>query len=167
VDWRPLLLRITRAPSWVDTVSPSELKILLISQRHEVMLVGIIVQMVALTLYIVLAAEFMFRFIKDRPFKRPNEETIRGAYMLDGNMKTLIWSMTFGTVLLYIRYVVPLHDHFTSLTGITSRSIYRVVELTDGWNGKSEVPDYEQSVHSLISSQSSPPKSTSSFLMVS
>jgi len=84
----------------------------------NIMLGGIVIQMIALTLYIILAAEFMFRFLKDRPFKRPNEENIRGAYMLDGNMKTLIWSMTFGTVLLYIR------------------SIYRVVELTDGWDGK-------------------------------
>ncbi|KIM54062.1 hypothetical protein SCLCIDRAFT_1222277 [Scleroderma citrinum Foug A] len=89
----------------------------------NIMLIGIIMQMVAITLFIIFASEFLFRYAKDRPLKEPADELERHqalAYKLgmDPRMKISLCAMAFSTTCLFIR------------------AVYRTIELTDGWNGR-------------------------------
>ncbi|KAJ6553686.1 RTA1 like protein-domain-containing protein [Mycena vulgaris] len=80
----------------------------------HIMLAGIVFQFVAIITYSALAADFLRRYIKDLPLRAdPNE---RGV--LDGNLKTMIAALMFSTLVLFIR------------------SIYRIIELSTGWNGR-------------------------------
>ena len=78
---------------------------------------------VVLILYTALATEFLVRFTLDRPVRhiRDLEGSIkvkprRGT--VDTSMKHLLFGMSVMTVLLL------------------TRSIYRTIELSGGWNGK-------------------------------
>lgn len=89
----------------------------------NIMLIGIIMQMVAITLFIVFASEFLFRYTTDRPLKKPADELERHqalAYQhgMDPRMKISLYAMAFSTTCLFIR------------------AVYRTIELTDGWNGR-------------------------------
>ncbi|KAJ6495505.1 RTA1 like protein-domain-containing protein [Mycena vulgaris] len=80
----------------------------------HIMLAGIVFQFVAIITYSALAADFLRRYIRDLPLRAgPNE---RGV--LDGNLKTMIAALMFSTLVLFIR------------------SIYRIIELSTGWNGR-------------------------------
>lgn len=93
--------------------------------------------MIALTAYILLGTEFLIRFLKDKPFKRPYNETLRGTFKLDKNMKMMIGAMAFASTCLYIRYVYSGIIAVKRLSSaFSSRSIYRVIELTNGWTGR-------------------------------
>lgn len=88
-----------------------------------IMLAGIIMQMVAITLFVIFSSEFLLRYVYDRPLKLPADDLERHqaiAYQLgiDPRMKLSLYAMGFSTTCLFIR------------------AIYRTVELTDGWNGK-------------------------------
>jgi len=83
----------------------------------HIMLVGIIFQMVALTFYMMLAVEFVIRYLRDKPFQRANNQPPTGNYYMDGRMKTMLYGLAVSSILIYIR------------------SIYRVIELSDGWSG--------------------------------
>jgi len=83
----------------------------------RIMLAGIAVQVAAITLYAITATEFLVRFLYDKPFDRPAHLTIRGTHPFDIKMKIMVAAMVFATLCLFIR------------------SIYRLVELTDGWSG--------------------------------
>lgn len=74
---QPLQQGITLAPIWAETVSYLVLLSSKFAEYVQVMLGGIVFQMVAITLYMALAAEFLIRFFNDKPFKRPYNETIR------------------------------------------------------------------------------------------
>ncbi|KAL4076751.1 RTA1 like protein-domain-containing protein [Scleroderma yunnanense] len=89
----------------------------------NVMLVGIIMQMVAITFFIIFASEFLIRYSNDRPLKKPADELERHqalAYKLgmDPRMKISLYAMAFSTTCLFIR------------------AVYRTIELTNGWNGR-------------------------------
>ena len=84
----------------------------------KIMLGGIIFQMVAITLYMILAVEFIFRYIGDKPFQRQNHDLPTGHYLLDKRMKTMLFGTAFSSLAVYVR------------------SVYRTIELTDGWNGR-------------------------------
>jgi len=83
----------------------------------NIMLGGIIFQMIAVTFYMILAVEFIVRYVNDKPFQRANNQPPTGNYFLDKNMKTMLSGLAISSVLIYIR------------------SMYRVVELADGWSG--------------------------------
>jgi hypothetical protein len=83
----------------------------------HIMLVGIVIQMIAVTIYSALAFEFVFRYVKDKPFQRPNNQPPTGNYSLDPAMKSMLFGLGISTALIYIR------------------SVYRVIELSDGWSG--------------------------------
>jgi len=83
----------------------------------HIMLVGIIIQMIAVTIYMFLAIEFILRYVKDKPFERPNNLPPTGNYYLDSKMKMMLLGLGISSVLIYIR------------------SMYRVIELSDGWSG--------------------------------
>lgn len=88
-----------------------------------IMLAGIIMQMVAITLFVIFSSEFLLRYAYDRPLKLPADDLERHqaiAYKLgmDPRMKLSLYAMGFSTTCLFIR------------------AIYRTVELTNGWNGR-------------------------------
>lgn len=74
----------------------------------------------------------MFRYVFDKPFgNRPNVKT---AYPLDAKVKQMLGALTFSSLCIYVRCVVP---PVSTLAGLTpdSRSWYRTVELANGWQG--------------------------------
>ncbi|KAJ7747832.1 RTA1-domain-containing protein, partial [Mycena metata] len=79
----------------------------------NIMLAGIVFQFVAIITYSALAADVLRRYHKDLPVRRtPND---RG--LMDGKLKTMIAALAFSTLVLFIR------------------SIYRIIELANGWHG--------------------------------
>ncbi|KAK7690653.1 hypothetical protein QCA50_005752 [Cerrena zonata] len=91
----------------------------------KIMLGGIIFQLVSLILFICLASEYMFRYVNDRPFDRPLATSSADTYLdkstrseWDAKVKLLVGGLSFICVFIFIR------------------SIYRTIELADGWNGR-------------------------------
>ncbi|KAI0954415.1 hypothetical protein AcV7_007655 [Taiwanofungus camphoratus] len=82
----------------------------------RIMLGGIAFQLAAITIYIILAAEFVLRFLYNRPL-RSAESTMTG-YGLDRNMKLMLLGLAFSSLVIYIR------------------SVYRTIELANGWTGR-------------------------------
>ncbi|KAI0946910.1 hypothetical protein AcW1_010232 [Taiwanofungus camphoratus] len=69
----------------------------------RIMLGGIAFQLAAITIYIILAAEFVLRFLYNRPL-RSAESTMTG-YGLDRNMKLMLLGLAFSSLVIYIRSV--------------------------------------------------------------
>ncbi|KAI0026998.1 RTA1 like protein-domain-containing protein, partial [Vararia minispora EC-137] len=82
----------------------------------NIMLGGIIFQLVAIILYSSLATEFFLRYVKDRPL-RHDSVAYQKRTKTTGRTKLLLLGMVLMTIFLFIR------------------SIYRTVELAGGWNG--------------------------------
>ncbi|KAJ7152906.1 RTA1-domain-containing protein [Mycena filopes] len=85
----------------------------------NIMLVGIILQLVTLAGYAVCAGEFLWRFFKDRPLAKHLKDQAVAATPapLTPRLKLLISGMAFNALCLIIR------------------AIYRVIELRDGFRG--------------------------------
>ncbi|KDQ16636.1 hypothetical protein BOTBODRAFT_236739 [Botryobasidium botryosum FD-172 SS1] len=97
----------------------------------RIMLIGIIIQMVAITFYALLATEFFYRFFKNRPVDKVIEyesiqfDGMEGKYPISGrgrskpdqSIKLLVVAIALSSFLLYVR------------------AVYRTVELTGGWEG--------------------------------
>jgi len=84
----------------------------------RIMLGGIIFQMIAIAMYLVPAIEFIFRYLRDKPFQRSDNDPPTGHYLLDKKMKMMLSGAAFSFLAIYVR------------------SVYRTIELTDGWNGR-------------------------------
>ncbi|KIJ63599.1 hypothetical protein HYDPIDRAFT_29392 [Hydnomerulius pinastri MD-312] len=89
----------------------------------NIMLIGIILQMVAITLFVIFGSEFLFRYANDKPLKAPADDLERHQALsyelgMDKRMKIALYAMGFSTTCLFIR------------------AVYRTIELTDGWNGR-------------------------------
>ncbi|KAI0321512.1 RTA1-domain-containing protein [Amylostereum chailletii] len=82
----------------------------------NIMLGGIVFQLVAIICYVALAAEFLFRYINDRPIGRRNNH-FDSRVPTTQRMKLMLAGMTLMTIFIFIR------------------SIYRTIELSDGWSG--------------------------------
>ncbi|GJE86154.1 RTA1 domain-containing protein [Phanerochaete sordida] len=86
----------------------------------HIMLAGIAFQLAAITIYMTLATEFILRFLYNRPVRK-----VRGA-----NAKPdAVHYLERKTLLM-------LGGLFLSSLAIFIRSIYRTIELSDGWNGR-------------------------------
>lgn len=84
----------------------------------NIMLGGIIIQMVAITVYSVLAAEFLWRFHKKDAIKgRTASGTMHLEIVPYKNVKYMLLGLTLSTIFIFVR------------------SIYRTIELADGWTG--------------------------------
>ncbi|TFK53021.1 RTA1-domain-containing protein [Heliocybe sulcata] len=95
----------------------------------HIMLAGIVFQMAAICVYVACASEFLFRFYSNKPLRAaplsstgstssmadPNKLQPRAA--LDMKMQMMILELVLSTIFIFIR------------------SVYRTVELSDGWNG--------------------------------
>lgn len=84
----------------------------------KIMLGGIVFQMIAITIYMILAIEFIFRYLSDKPFQRRDNDPPTGHYVLDKNVKMMLIGTAFSSLAIYVR------------------SVYRTIELTNGWNGR-------------------------------
>ncbi|EKM50076.1 uncharacterized protein PHACADRAFT_188436 [Phanerochaete carnosa HHB-10118-sp] len=88
----------------------------------HIMLAGIIFQLIALSIFMCLAAEYFYRFLTDRPYRSvPNNDSVATLYsrrQWTTKLKLFSAAMGFSTLTLFIR------------------AIYRVIELADGWNGR-------------------------------
>ncbi|KIO19699.1 hypothetical protein M407DRAFT_145232 [Tulasnella calospora MUT 4182] len=91
----------------------------------KIMVGGIIFQIFAITLYVITAAEFFIRYHFDKPVVRRNqvaEDTEKqpekvSRTPITRNIQFMSFALILSTVLLYIR------------------SIYRTIELLNGWTG--------------------------------
>ncbi|KAJ7247419.1 RTA1 like protein-domain-containing protein [Mycena haematopus] len=87
----------------------------------HIMLAGIIFQMISISIYILLAAEFFLRFFTDKPLggRKTAYHSLggRGRGELDQDLRIMIGALAFNTTCLFIR------------------AIYRTIELLDGFSG--------------------------------
>ncbi|KAJ7692474.1 RTA1 like protein-domain-containing protein [Mycena rosella] len=83
----------------------------------NIMLGGIVFQFVAIIAYAGCAADFLRRWKADKPVREVPAYDREMRTAMDPRVKLLIWALTFSTFVLFIR------------------SIYRIVELSTGWNG--------------------------------
>lgn len=84
------------------------------------MLAGIVFQMAAITVYVALASEFILRYAYNRPVRKVKTESHDASddAPLDKKLKLMLLSLALSSLLIFIR------------------SVYRTIELTDGWDGK-------------------------------
>jgi len=87
----------------------------------NILLAGIVLQLVVIIVYSLFALEFFWRYLRDRPLT-PQKDSLESVEKLRPKMtlrlKAMSWALGFSTICLIIR------------------SIYRVIELVDGWDGR-------------------------------
>jgi len=71
----------------------------------RIMLGGIVFQMLAITIYMGLAAEFVYRFWYNKPFKGRHDAPPNGHHTLDHNMKLMLVGSTLSSLMIYVRCV--------------------------------------------------------------
>ncbi|KAF7985360.1 hypothetical protein HWV62_6587 [Athelia sp. TMB] len=83
----------------------------------HIMLGGIVFQMFSITVYVVCAIEFFWRFFNDRPVERGEDPkgALRGTP--DRRLQVMMAALAFDTLCIFIR------------------AIYRTIELANGWTG--------------------------------
>ncbi|KAI8995671.1 RTA1-domain-containing protein [Trametes punicea] len=100
------------------TSNPSEMKL-----GSDIILGGLIVQIISMSVFCYFMAEYAYRLAVNRPFKKPDPSSYAEAALppsrrtMDRSMKLLIVGICISTALLYIR------------------SVYRIIEFSDGFNG--------------------------------
>jgi hypothetical protein len=82
----------------------------------RIMLGGIVFQLIAIIVYAIVSIEFLFRFKNDRPFPNRADAIPREPLPTKSRLMLLGLAISGSTMLI--------------------RSIYRTIELTDGWSGK-------------------------------
>ncbi|TFY71788.1 hypothetical protein EVG20_g1216 [Dentipellis fragilis] len=90
------------------------------SKGGNIMLGGIVFQLAAIIAYVALASEFLTRYWLDRPLHR-NDEILgeqKERPHMSLKMKQMIFGLIMMTVLIFIR------------------SVYRTIELSNGWSGR-------------------------------
>ncbi|KAF8919304.1 RTA1 like protein-domain-containing protein [Mucidula mucida] len=92
----------------------------------NIMLGGIVFQLVIIVLYSIMSTEFLFRYVHDRPVgglkpASQSQATLGGAESrgeMDTKTKIMVAGLGFNILCLFIR------------------AVYRTIELSDGWNGR-------------------------------
>ncbi|KAJ7347888.1 RTA1-like protein [Mycena albidolilacea] len=88
-----------------------------VNMGSNIMLAGIVFQLVAIIVYTLVGAEFLRRYTRDLPV-RAQPSLGAGKAPFTPRLRLMVCALGFSTLVLFIR------------------SIYRVVELAGGWNGK-------------------------------
>jgi len=83
----------------------------------NIMLGGIVAQMIAIAVYVACAGEFFLRYFSDSPVRKEDSETTIQSGPLDQRMKYMVVGLTFATTCMFIR------------------SVYRTIELANGFAG--------------------------------
>lgn len=91
----------------------------------------------AISVYVILAFEFVYRFIRNKPLRATAEGFKRRPEQLDANIKLMLFGLGFSSLCVFIRCVV-LTDLWVGqqLMLSTFRSVYRTIELSNGWTGR-------------------------------
>ena len=71
----------------------------------RIMLGGIVFQLFAITVYMVLAVEFVYRFLNKKPFEGRDEGPPSNGATLDHNMKLMLLGSTISSLAIYVRCV--------------------------------------------------------------
>lgn len=89
------------------------------SMGANIMLGGIAAQLFAIVVYVALAVETLLRLQYNRPFRYVEQRRIseKGPRAVSKNLRLMLCGMAFCTLCIFIR------------------SVYRTVELADGWDG--------------------------------
>ncbi|KAJ7076668.1 RTA1-like protein [Mycena belliarum] len=82
----------------------------------KVMLGGIAFQFAVIIIFSTLAGDFIRRYLRDQPVRASARAGVRGALSLE--LKLMLAALVFSTTTLFIR------------------SVYRIIELADGWEGR-------------------------------
>jgi hypothetical protein len=88
------------------------------STGGNIMLGGIAFQLFTITAYVICAAGFLFRFTKNLPLRAVSLREKQARVGMPVKIKVMVGAMSFSSVLLFIR------------------SVYRLIELSDGWTGR-------------------------------
>ncbi|KAK1222802.1 Envelope glycoprotein gp160 [Marasmius sp. AFHP31] len=84
----------------------------------NLMIAGIILQVVMMTIFVVLVGEFTLRYIRDRPHRKKTVTSNSARFPLDTRRQILLLAMGTTTALLFVR------------------GIYRLIELSGGWDSE-------------------------------
>lgn len=69
----------------------------------RIMLGGIVFQLFAITVYVGLAIEFVYRSWHNKPFEGRNDVPPSGRHSLDHNTKLMLLGSTLSSLLIYVR----------------------------------------------------------------
>ncbi|KAI0718446.1 RTA1-domain-containing protein [Cerioporus squamosus] len=83
----------------------------------HIMLAGIVFQLVAFCIYLAFAAEFLLRYHKDKPVRHASTAPPK-SFAFNRGIKLMILGLSLDGIFILIR------------------SIYRTIELSDGWTGR-------------------------------
>ncbi|KAJ2977789.1 hypothetical protein NUW54_g11376 [Trametes sanguinea] len=84
----------------------------------HIMLGGIAFQLIAICVYALLALEFLLRYRYDKPFKRGGVRLPKSSNRLDRRTQLMLFALFMMWIFLFIR------------------SVYRTIELSNGWTGR-------------------------------
>lgn len=70
----------------------------------RIMLGGIVFQMIAITIYMGLALDFLYRFWYNKPYKGRNDALPSGTHTLDRNVAYMLLGSALSSLLIYVRY---------------------------------------------------------------
>jgi hypothetical protein len=91
---------------------------------------------VSIVTYCSLSCDFLIHYRADRPLRLDSS----GRGVLDANVKTMVYGLTFSTLMLSIRCGISSSSRssgpYTHNTPLTCSSIYRIIELAGGWQGR-------------------------------
>ncbi|KAJ3558819.1 hypothetical protein NM688_g699 [Phlebia brevispora] len=83
----------------------------------HIMLAGIVLQLVAIVVYMTLASEFIMRYLRDRPVRKISRGKHEALHAFSRDYEMMLFGLTFSTTCVFIR------------------SVYRTCELSNGWTG--------------------------------
>ena len=70
----------------------------------RIMLGGIIFQMLAITIYMGLALDFLYRFWHDKPYKGRHDVPPPGRHQLNRKIKYMLLGSALSSLMIYVRY---------------------------------------------------------------
>ncbi|KAG8954528.1 hypothetical protein FRC03_011468 [Tulasnella sp. 419] len=94
----------------------------------NIMVGGIIVQMAAITIYALLAIEYFIRVYRNRPLRARSQTDVTEGASVEKDQYSAMANVTPKIRLMIIGLAI-------STVFIYVRSVYRTIELLDGWNG--------------------------------
>lgn len=108
----------------------------------------------AITVYVALAVEFVFRFWHDRPVRKSvTDADTQRLRFVDRKTKLMLFGLGLSSLFIFIRCVDLLHHVYDLTDQQYLRSVYRTIELSDGWSGRiisTQVLFSEYLVHSCL-----------------
>ena len=85
-----------------------------------------------------LATEFIIRFLYNRPVRKVTTVQAKpnNGHYLEKNIKLMLFGLFFSSLAIFIRYVPLAYQISWNFADWVQSSVYRTIELSDGWNGR-------------------------------